>query len=184
MTTFTFATAVRPCACSQVSLIAYDATGNAESAEHITTGCDETTKRTFAPGHDARLKGLLIRGAIEGHEAAFSDGGMLTSMDPIALAESFGFGWQVKQGLQNGLAKAEAKAARQAAKAAKVPAQKKPKAKKAKAVTPAVTVVDADAKIGRWVKQGTFCEATGEFSYVDASGNRINTTKFTALNLH
>lgn len=44
--------------------------------------CGETTMHTFAPGHDAKLKGVLLRAARSGQEYAYVDGAMLIYADP------------------------------------------------------------------------------------------------------
>ncbi|MCG3044018.1 hypothetical protein L7D48_26150 [Streptomyces sp. S1A] len=38
------------------------------------TGCADTTQRTFAAGHDAKLKSLLIAAGVGGHQAGGGPG--------------------------------------------------------------------------------------------------------------
>lgn len=45
--------------------------------------CGEQTQRTFAPGHDAKLKGVLLRAARSGREYAYVEGGLLIYADPM-----------------------------------------------------------------------------------------------------
>jgi hypothetical protein len=85
----------------------------------VTTGCLLTTRRTFAPGHDAKLKSLLIRAGVFGWEARYGRiTGTLTTMDPISAANRYGFGPQVRVGIERGKRAAEAKANRVARRAA------------------------------------------------------------------
>ena len=44
--------------------------------------CDAKTSRTFAPGHDARLKGLLLRLSRAGYTYVLEDGGNRVELDP------------------------------------------------------------------------------------------------------
>lgn len=102
----------QPCTCSKfeilVNLRENGVNGDLIWDEEITTNCGgRTTLRTFAPGHDARLKGYLIRAGIEGHEVRFVDGGMAVSSDAITMAEKYGFGQQVRKGIVGGLLKRE-----------------------------------------------------------------------------
>jgi hypothetical protein len=78
-----------PCACSLFAAVAADGT-------RTTTGCTATTRRTFAPGHDARLKGFLIRAGKAGHLVATPEG---TQEFPAKVAERFGFAHMVREGI-------------------------------------------------------------------------------------
>ena len=102
------------------------------------TGCTLTTRRTFAPGHDAKLKSLLIQAGVRGWEARYGriSGGMLVTTDPISAANRYGFGPQVRLGIERGQRAANAKATRQAAKANK-PAKKAAGSKATKAIAKA-----------------------------------------------
>ena len=53
-----------------------------EVVAHVYGTCGEMTSRTFAPGHDAKLKGVLLRAARAGEEYAYVDGGFLVYADP------------------------------------------------------------------------------------------------------
>lgn len=70
--------------------------------------CTATTKRTFAPGHDARLKGHLIRIGRAGHLVHTPEGG--TPQFPAVVAERFGFAHMVRDGIARTPKKAAPKA--------------------------------------------------------------------------
>jgi hypothetical protein len=53
--------------------------------------CGEQTSRTFAPGHDAKLKGVLLRAARSGREYSYTEGALLIHADP--LVELANRGW-------------------------------------------------------------------------------------------
>lgn len=112
------AATLAPCSCSLFVAVAADGT-------RTTTGCTATTRRTFAPGHDARLKGFLIRAGKAGHLVATPEG---TQEFPAKVAERFGFAAMVAEGIAR-------------------PAR----TRKAKAVAPRTVT----AKVGRWVYEGT-----------------------------
>lgn len=138
-------TAIAPCACSLFVAVAANGT-------ETTTGCTATTKRTFAPGHDARMKGFLIRAGRRGDLIRTPEGGS----DQVAarVAERFGFAHMVREGI------ARPKAVRKAAKA------------------PAPKVVTA--KVGRWFYEGTV-DARGNFTYTQKNGKTHTTAFFTAV---
>lgn len=107
------------CACSGFKAV--DAAGNVVA----TTGCIASTKRTFAPGHDARMKGFLIRAGREGNLVRTPEGG--DDLPAAKVADRFGFAHMVRDGIARKAAKRVAK----------------PQAKK------------VTAKVGRWVYEGT-----------------------------
>lgn len=147
------AKALRPCACS--TFTAYNIEGDVE----FTTCCNAQTTRTFAPGHDARLKGHLIRWAVLGYEIRVGD----VTKDAVSWASSFGFGYMVAAGIKRSALRAEAKAAKIA--------------KRINRKVEAAPVVKA--KVGRWVYEGTLLDGT--FTYLDKKLNAQHTTKFTVL---
>lgn len=133
-----------PCQCSTFRVL--------ETGEN--TGCPGTsTSRTFAPGHDAKLKGFLIRAGAAGHDV-HSNG---LTKSAVAWAEGFGFGRQVWDGI--------------------VRSSTKP-TKKAKADEPAKPQT-VSAKVGRWIYEGTIDGTT--FTYIDANSNTRTATKFTLV---
>lgn len=59
--------------------------------------CNRETTRTFAPGHDARLKGFLIRAGRNGDQIkVYGNEGTFTAQ---AVANRFGFAHQVAEGV-------------------------------------------------------------------------------------
>lgn len=153
-----------PCECSRYSVLS-----NVREAENgdltwdqeLTTGCAATTRRTFAPGHDAKLKSALIRWGAEGHEIRYDDGGMSTTADAATLAAKFPFGHMVAAGIKRAEDKAAAKAERDAARAARKVAPKKPKV--------------VTAKVGRATFEGRM---DGEHFVYEVKGNERRTLKF------
>lgn len=133
------------CACSGFKAI--DASGT----QVTTTKCAATTRRTFAPGHDARLKGFLIKAGRLGHLVRTPEGG--ADQTAMSVARRFGFAHMVLTGIQ----RTPAKAARKA--------------------TPAPAKVTA--KVGRWTYEGTV--ADGTFTYMDKKGVEQSTAKFTQI---
>lgn len=102
----------KPCECSKFEILVNvrenGIDGDLIWDEEIRTGCPGVkTGRTFAPGHDAKLKGFLIRAGIAGHEVTKVDGGVAISGNPIGFAEEYGFGQMVRSGIAGGLVKAE-----------------------------------------------------------------------------
>lgn len=63
-----------------------------------TTGCEAETTRTFAPGHDAKLKGFLIRAGRAGHKVRML--GSEDEMSPVAAASRYGFAHMVADGIK------------------------------------------------------------------------------------
>jgi len=139
------AATLAPCSCSLFAAVAADGTTTR-------TGCTATTRRTFAPGHDARLKGFLIRAGKAGHLVATPEG---TQEFPAKVADRFGFGYMVREGI-----------ARVA----------KPR-KAAKVVAPRTV----RGKVGRWVYEGTVTANGGVFTYTDRQGRQLMAEKFTIV---
>lgn len=140
-------TGTHSCACSGFKAV--DAAGNVVA----TTGCTGVTKRIFAPGHDARLKGFLIRAGREGNLVRTPEGG--SDQVPAKVADRFGFGYMVREGIAR-------------------PA----KAKKAKKVAAPAKVV---GKVGRWTYEGTVTAGGKIFTYTDRKGNQLMAEKFTIV---
>jgi hypothetical protein len=115
------------CACSEFEIgigITAEEDGQPDF-DGTATGCTKTTRRTFSPGCDAKLKSLLIRAGVEGLEVRHNSG--ITYGDPASAARQFGFADMVAAGIQRGIAKAAAKAAKAAAPKAPRKAAKKDK---------------------------------------------------------
>lgn len=134
-----------PCSCSLFVAVAADGTTRR-------TGCTATTRRTFAPGHDARLKGFLIRAGREGLLIRTPEGG--ADQLPAKVAERFGFAAMVAEGIAR-------------------PAR----TRKAKAVAPRTVI----GKVGRWTYEGTVTANGGLFSYTDRQGRNLIAEKFTIV---
>lgn len=142
-------TATHACACSGYKAV--DAAGNVVA----TTGCTGVTKRTFAPGHDARLKGFLIRAGREGNLVRTPEGG--SDIVAAKVADRYGFGHMVRDGI------ARPKAVR--------------KAKKVAEVAPAKVT----GKVGRWLYEGTVTAGGKLFTYTDRKGAQLIAEKFTIV---
>lgn len=71
-------------------------------------GCTATTKNTFAPGHDAKLKSFLIKQGFAGWDVRRG----IVHGNALGWADTYGFGSQVRAGIAKLQAKADAKAKR------------------------------------------------------------------------
>lgn len=174
-------------------------TGKDSKGEELITGCDEVTVRTFRPGHDAKLKSLLIKTASAGNDVnKRTDNGSVT-MDPLHAAEEFGFRGLVEKSVDAAKAKQEARDAkareREEAKAqkergkAEAKAERERKAAEKKAHAKAVEDAaearksqpgPATAKVGRNKFDGEIL-ADGTFKYADAQGKEQETTSYTVV---
>lgn len=98
---------LRPCACRFVVV------------DGKRSACQRTTKRDFAPGHDAQLKSRLIAAAVAGssvgHLVSLAADAAHTASSPAEEAGRFGFGHQVTAGVVRAQRLAQDKAARKAA---------------------------------------------------------------------
>lgn len=142
------------CACSTVVAFGKD-------GEERRTGCRATTQRTFAPGHDARLKGFLIRAGADDMTVTFDGSGI--NLDPVSLANSFGFAYMVA----DGIAAAKKRALTESAKSRKV--------------IPAPRRETVACKVGRWCYEGTVSANGKIFSYTDRQGRHLMAEKFTRV---
>jgi hypothetical protein len=133
---------IRACACGNYTFVTDDGDVHAQ--------CMAPTKKQFAPGHDARLKGQLIRHGVEGNQVRLASGELVS---PQWVADQFGFGPMVRKGIERRLEKLSAKSAKvEAEPVADVPAE------------PEVV----EAKVGRWTYQGHLTE--DGFAYQDKKG--------------
>ena len=181
-----------PCACQFY-------TGKDAKGEELATGCTEETVRTFRPGHDAKLKSLLIKVGSAGNQVTKTVDGETTEIDPLHAAEEFGFRNLVEKSIDGARAKAEAKAAkireRQEAKEARERAKEEAKAererkaaqKKAHADAVAKAAEDrksqpgpATAKVGRNKFDGEILQ-DGVFKYTNAKGEEVETGEYTVV---
>lgn len=157
-------TELKPCTCSLVAAFAND------TDEVLTTGCTATTKRTFAPGHDARLKGFLIRAALADQLVRIGDD---VNTTPEAIADQFGFGYMVRTGIKNGKEKAAAK------EFAALLRDVKKTAKKSHETPKQVT-----CKVGRWTYEGVITDDPmhgPKFTYTTKKGVQTTTQSFTRI---
>lgn len=147
------------CACAKVAV-------RTETGEVRTTGCTAETRRTFAPGHDARLKGFLIRAGVEGHDVKVGEDEV---RDAQAVADQFGFGYMVAEGIKRGAERAFKAELRAMAKAAKKSHE---------------TPKQVTCKVGRWTYEGVITDDPmhgPKFTYTTAKGVQTTTTKFTRV---
>lgn len=129
--------------------------------------CDRETQRTFAPGHDARLKGFLIKVGAQGHAVKWLGREGVISAEQAA--DVYGFGYMVAAGIRRAGEKAFAK---------ELAALKK-QAKKSHE-----TPREVSAKVGRWVYEGVITDSPEhgpQFTYTNRKGVQTTTTKFTRV---
>ncbi|QNJ57690.1 hypothetical protein SEA_KEANU_85 [Streptomyces phage Keanu] len=184
---------VEPTACACQPFSGQDAKG-----ETLSTGCTEVTPRTFRPGHDAKLKSLLIKVGSAGNQVTRTVDGEAEGMDVLHAAELFGFRDLVEKSVNAAKAKQEereAKAQERADKKAKAEAAKaEAKAKRereaatkrahAKAIEEAAEAAKgnpgpAKAKVGRTTVDGEIL-ADGTFKYKKGDED-VETTNYTVV---
>lgn len=129
------------------------------------TGCVQTTTRTFAPGHDAKLKSLLIRAGHEGNGVRRNDGGVASVSDAMHWAEFHGFSHMVAAGIKRAGEKLGAKAAKPA------------KTRTVKKTEPEHVTI----KVGRWEYLGTVNTQTNEAIFTSTNGEVKTTKKFSIV---
>lgn len=162
----------RPCRCSEYFVAdETEVSGQPEFDNVVTTGCTKQVagRTLFAPGHDAKLKSLLINAKRTGRGAAVKrDNGVLTHFSSAeSAAGEYGFYSMVAN-----------------AGTAKAPADRKAKASKAEApaepvapAAPALTTI----KVGRWTYGATINRATGRATYRNGKGVEVSTSRFTVV---
>lgn len=180
-----------PCACQAFS-------GQNAKGETLATGCTEVTPRTFRPGHDAKLKSLLIQVGSAGNQVTRTEGDQAEEMDALHAAELFGFRDLVEKSIDAAKAKEDArraKAEERAAKkreaeekkaAAKAERERKAAQKKAHAEAVAKAAEDrkgqpgpATAKVGRNTVDGEIL-ADGTFKYKKGD-EEVETSNYTVV---
>lgn len=109
----------KSCACSAY-VVRFD------NGNELATGCSAKTPRNFAPGHDAKLKSILIKAAIAGVDVTKATDNGTVTVSPLHAAEDFGFRPQVEKGV-------ETQARKDAVKAEKAAARKEAAEKRAQA---------------------------------------------------
>lgn len=188
----TAAPAGNPCLCSTFEIVTreFELENGQPDYEAETTGCTSWTAREFAPGHDAKLKALLIRAGINGWDVRRNLGGMVAISDAQKAASDFAFAYMVDQGITRGRAKAAAKADRNAAKAERPKTGRVARKVGKPAVAPAASTrehivaaiaatetveIPAEApattqiKVGRWEYAATI-DAAGDAHYTSGKG--------------
>lgn len=143
-----------PCLCGKYAV----ESKTAEGTERLVTGCDREVKSNFAPGHDAKLKSMLINAGATGQPVirTEADGSEIT-MDALDAASEFGFSGTVEAGIAKASEKLAAKQAREDARAAKA---------EAKLAIPG----PAHAKVGRKVYEGIVLDDRVTFQYEVTTG--------------
>jgi hypothetical protein len=171
-----------------------------EGVKHDCGTQGSVTPRTFRPGHDAKLKSLLIKAAVAGKQVVKTtpeDGEV--EMDPLHAAEEYGFRGLVEKSVESARAKQEARDAkakeREEAKAkreaekAKAKAAREAKVAQKKAHAEAVEKAAEDAKskpgpatakVGRQKFDGEVLN-DGTFKYKNAKGEDVETTEYTVV---
>ena len=119
--------------------------------------------RTFAQGHDAKLKSLLIEAGVLGVQVGRRIEGVTTWMSVDSAADRFGFSHQVYDGIQAGKAVVAKKRDRESARALRK-TEKDIKKRKLEAVKDAVEI-----KVGRW-KYHIVEETADSYVYIDGKG--------------
>lgn len=177
------------CECAQ-----YFVAGEPNQPALAETHCEAATTNTFAPGHDAKLKSLLIKAGVVGRHV--TRGGV--TRPAVDWSYQFGFGPQVEAGIAKGRNKIAERAAKRMARSAKAKAREvAPSASRAQAENEAFnqalrevqaernTAIEAaptglvKAKVGRWVKEGNV--TPNGFTYYDAKHVAQTTTKYTLV---
>ncbi|MEU3199457.1 hypothetical protein [Streptomyces sp. NPDC006996] len=157
---------LKPCECAAFDALPANLTeADLERGDYevFTTGCAATTKRQFAPGHDAKLKSFLIKHGAAGHDIRRNEGGVATSASADKHAARYAFAHMVTAGVKRAEAKAAEKAERTAARAAKKVAPKAPK--------------KVTAKVGRATFIG---HMDGDHFVYEVKGKERRTLKFQA----
>lgn len=148
--------------------------------EYTGTGCQSTTTRTFAPGHDAKLKSLLIQAGMNSDSVRRGDGGLVILGDAVTMAGAYGFETQVASGIQRAIAKRAASYAKKLAKSQAREAREalKEAAKLAKAAAKAADqpvevaplIGQVSIKVGRWTYKAIINPADNSAEYTSSNG--------------
>lgn len=142
----------KPCTSSLYSWI------DAEGVTHTCGTEGRTTTATFCPGHDAKLKSLLIQAGAAGCDVRKDvDDGYLT-MSAMDAANEYGFASTVEQGIAKAQDRLAAKAKREQIKADRLAAKKSQPG-------------PAHAKVGRKVHEGVVLEDGVTFQYQVTKGD-------------
>lgn len=156
---------MKPCLCRSYEFGNTVEVGDQPEFDGYGTGCRQSTTKTFAQGHDAKLVGFLVRAELAGEEIRVNTGGVVSTWGKaVAAALWISEALALKAQAQMDAAKARvAKAgAREAAKAARKSAKA---AAEPVAETPKPTTRKAWIKVGRWAYEATIDLASGVATY-------------------
>lgn len=149
-----------PCECSNFSAQILEqlteenlANGNYDT---FTTGCNASTKREFAPGHDAKLKSFLIAHGAAGHDIIRG----IEHGTAESWAKRYTFGYMILDGIAKARDKAQAKADRDAAKAERKAS--KPKKAERKLAESAGVVADETTHDGNEARKAREAKSLAE----------------------
>ncbi|WP_175541048.1 hypothetical protein [Streptomyces pini] len=94
----------RPCTCGSYSylVLVHEGAKGDKVWQRRDTGCADTTHRTFAAGHDSKLKSLLIAAGIGGHQIQQVSGDVVTAKDALRVAADLGWEDIVREGIARG----------------------------------------------------------------------------------
>ncbi len=94
----------RPCLCGSYSfeVLIHENVGGDKVWQQKTTGCDATTQSTFAPGHDAKLKSLLIAAGVGGHRVREVARDTVVTKDAARVAAELGWEDIVREAIAKG----------------------------------------------------------------------------------
>lgn len=148
------------CTCSKIVAFTEDGTLR-------TTGCTATTTREFAPGHDAKLKGFLIRSGAEGYRVRVGNDGQMETAQSVA--GRFAFGYMVIDGIKKAQDRAFQKLLAETVEQAEATHE---------------TPREVTAKVGRWTYEGVVTDSPNhgpQFTYTNRKGVQVTTTKFTRV---
>ena len=165
---------VNKCECQNWFFGTYGEDGSAESFEDYGTNCTQTTGRTFAQGHDAKLVGFLVRADLAGEEIAKVDGGMRVTFQNATHAAgtiSEALAAKADAMMAAAIARLQKKSntSKSAVKIAEMLAEgvredeREEAAELVEQVRQATTPRATRGKVGRWVYDGT--EQDGRFTY-------------------
>lgn len=121
--------ALTPCLCRAYAVEYKNAEGE---TERLVTGCEAETTAKFGPGHDAKLKSLLIGAGAKGHDVVKTTDEGEVRLSAMDAANEYGFASTVEKGITKAAEKEAAKVEREAKRAA-AKAEREAKAAQAKA---------------------------------------------------
>jgi hypothetical protein len=150
------ATTYKPCACSRFEVVLEEPL---TTQVDLVTGCkvNVTSKGTFAPGHDAKLKSMLIAAGRLGAEVVENDGAVTVHRGPVDTAALFSdkLAAQVQAGID---------------KPARAKREPKGSADESTMVEKKAADRHGVVKVGRWTYDAVI-HADGTAEYTDRQGN-------------